>query len=166
MLPPPVCLSNCQNITWQATSKPLLSAKTDSLKTYGIWWIFLLWQQLGCNYFRIGSGNGNVGSVIQSHTGPHLVCPHILFLQQIKGSLACWWRPNSNLFYHKWRQTNRCISPCATDDSHNMQHIFPHLFRSGWLQTKQPQSKNKSTSTPSASISLDLIQKPPKALQG
>lgn len=39
-----------------------------------------------------------MGSVIQSHTGPHLVCPHILFLQQIKGSLTCWWRPSSILF--------------------------------------------------------------------
>lgn len=47
-------------------------------------------------------------------------------------------------------------SPRTTDDSHNTQHISPHLLQLGWLQPKQPQTKHKSTSTPFVSHSLGL----------
>lgn len=89
--------------------------------------------------------------------GPHLVCPLIL-------SAECriqTYNPSGRKRCQTHQKTlpPPSHSPRTTDDSHNTQHISPHIMHSGWLQPKQPQTKHKSTSTPFISLSLGLMKK-------
>lgn len=152
MLPPPVGLSYCQNIPWQATSKHSALLKQTPSKHMEFGGYFCSDSNLVITTLEVAA----VMWAVLYRTTPSL--PPYPFLREHVSVKAELHPPG-----HKWRQTNQGIVPRMAAITHS---ATLHTSVSEDDSSQNSQTKHKATSPPSVSLSLGLIQKPPKELQG